>query len=695
MRSSNIQMELLSETRSPQQALNYAVNRERGLANQQEILRSNNTNWNTVSYVRTNRQRTHNQNSQQKQNPCWKCGGTFSLAHLQTCPAKSTTCKICKKPGHYTSLCTAKMPERRPQNIPQSSSTQNYKQPQTRRIRNINQEETESEQLEESVDAEAALYIKELHEDWQNINIIRPTQFSPQKNNFINKESNGEFWVETTTQSHKLQWLADTGSPRSFVNQEFAQKLQKEIQNIRIENFTENTIYKCFNNNNIEIEGVLIIDIQSGSWTAKSCKVLIVKNKTNNIMGRDLLSKLEITLNASKNTDKKLLRHDALTQEELWRRDGSSENELDIQYNTQSTSPTPLDSDDSENQPLIYKSPKEAKQNAMNNTSGPMSNLPTANDSQDIPGLSRIQSRPVTSAPKRTRSDLEASNKPKKRTCKKEPIKTKWSKEKVIKLATKNQREQQQPKRKNKPKNKQSTPLHSFNEKAKQAALKHSMAASTRRLPSSNSDTDTNRSFLIFNTPIPQPPSIQIYNVDTDIPGTPPFEIITSNDPTDFMETSKMSPKIQSPQLTASTSLDTNSMRDDNQDIDFNKSTKKLDKIVKKINTINAEKEEKEQIETTNSSEPIVIYLDTSNSPNGTDQIHSPQSEQAPNGEMTSAQTKQPDMVNKNEPSRPPQAEIQKSPASSLIYKTPPSSPPPDTISDLDEDDIKALNEIQ
>ena len=297
-------MELLSETRNPQQALNYAVNRESGLANQQEILRSNNTNWNTVSYVRTNRQRKHNQNTQQKQNPCWKCGGTFSLAHLQKCPAKSTTCKICKKPGHYTSLCTAKMPERRPQNTPQSSSAQNYKQPQTRRIRNINQEETESEQLEESVDAEAALYIKELHVDWQNINIIRPTQFSPQKNNFINKESNGEFWVETTTQSHKLQWLADTGSPRSFINQEFAQKLRKEIQNIRIEKFTENTIYKCFNNNNIEIEGVLIIDIQSGSWTAKSCKVLIVKNKTINIMGRDLLSKLGITLNASKNTGK-------------------------------------------------------------------------------------------------------------------------------------------------------------------------------------------------------------------------------------------------------------------------------------------------------------------------------------------------------------------------------------------------------
>ena len=57
MKSSNLQMELLSEMRTPQQAVNYAVNRERGLANQQEILRSNNSNWNTVSYVRQNNRR--------------------------------------------------------------------------------------------------------------------------------------------------------------------------------------------------------------------------------------------------------------------------------------------------------------------------------------------------------------------------------------------------------------------------------------------------------------------------------------------------------------------------------------------------------------------------------------------------------------------------------------------------------------
>ena len=156
-----------------------------------------------------------------------------------------------------------------------------------------------------------------------------------------------------------------------------------------------------------------------------------------------------------------------------------------------------------------------------------------------------------------------------------------------------------------------------------------------------------------------------------------------------------MSPQTQSPQLIASTSLDTNTLRDNNQDLDFNKSTKKLDKIVKKINTINAEKEHNEQVEPTNSPEPQIFYLDTSNSPNGADHIQPPQSEQAPNGEKESAQSQQPLMANKDEPTKLPQAETQKSPASSLINKTPPSSPQPDTIADLDEDDIRALNEIQ
>ena len=132
-------MELLSKVRTPQQALNYAVNRERGQANQQQILRAN-TSWNTVSYVRQNKPRPQTSNTQKKSSACLKCGNTFSMAHLQTCPAKTLQCKICKKVGHYTSLCTAKMPERQPPHGPPNNPSPQYKKQQARRVKRIKHE---------------------------------------------------------------------------------------------------------------------------------------------------------------------------------------------------------------------------------------------------------------------------------------------------------------------------------------------------------------------------------------------------------------------------------------------------------------------------------------------------------------------------------------------------------------------------
>ena len=156
--------------------------------------------------------------------------GTFLIAHLQTALQNQQPTKYAKKPDTTHRCAQQKMPERRPPRTPQNSPPQYYKPQQTSRVRNINKEKTESDQTDESVNAEAALCIKELHEDWANINIIRPTQFTAQKNNVMNKESTGEFWVETETQSHKIQWLADTGLPRSFINQEVAEQLQKRFQ---------------------------------------------------------------------------------------------------------------------------------------------------------------------------------------------------------------------------------------------------------------------------------------------------------------------------------------------------------------------------------------------------------------------------------------------------------------------------------
>ena len=132
-----------------------------------------------------------------------------------------------------------------------------YTSPQARRVRHVKPEITHEESTEESVDAEAALYIKELHEDWANINSVRPTEFRKQSNDNLKKNSDGEFWVETLTMQEKLHWLADTGSPRSFINTEKAMELSEKVPNATTHPYKEFTKYRCFNNNNIQIRGVL------------------------------------------------------------------------------------------------------------------------------------------------------------------------------------------------------------------------------------------------------------------------------------------------------------------------------------------------------------------------------------------------------------------------------------------------------
>ena len=48
MNNTAIQRELLSEVRTPAQALSFALARERGQQNQNEILRGNHCSWNTT-----------------------------------------------------------------------------------------------------------------------------------------------------------------------------------------------------------------------------------------------------------------------------------------------------------------------------------------------------------------------------------------------------------------------------------------------------------------------------------------------------------------------------------------------------------------------------------------------------------------------------------------------------------------------
>ena len=69
MNNSAIQMELLSEVRTPAQVLNFALSRERGQENQREILRANPSNWNQVNATtqQNSRPQTRPQTNVQRQ----------------------------------------------------------------------------------------------------------------------------------------------------------------------------------------------------------------------------------------------------------------------------------------------------------------------------------------------------------------------------------------------------------------------------------------------------------------------------------------------------------------------------------------------------------------------------------------------------------------------------------------------------
>ena len=213
-------------------------------------------------------------------------GAPFTQGHNINCPAKQAQFNICKKMGHFAKLCRSKMPERqrsRPsQRPPQQTYNQSPGSNQTRRVRHVTEESQEviqaiTEDDAESIDPEATLYLKELTEDWANINLVQPKVFRPVRNIIVNKEQNDEIWVQTfCNNSEKIDWLADTGSLCNFINPTTANKFMTQNTNVRTEKYTENKRYRCINKKEIKIKSIHM-DITFGSWCAKRCPILIVE----------------------------------------------------------------------------------------------------------------------------------------------------------------------------------------------------------------------------------------------------------------------------------------------------------------------------------------------------------------------------------------------------------------------------------
>ena len=145
-------------------------------------------------------------------------------------------------------------------------------------------------------------------EDWKKINLIE-REFKETKNFERNNITpNGEIIIQTTlNKNNELNWLADTGSPRSFIVINTANELIQNNKNMSLESYKGQMKFKCFNNQDIPIIGQIQMELHSGSWTAKNCNILVVKHRSQNLMDRDVLSKFGLTLTQQQAEGKKVI----------------------------------------------------------------------------------------------------------------------------------------------------------------------------------------------------------------------------------------------------------------------------------------------------------------------------------------------------------------------------------------------------
>ena len=194
---------------------------------------------------------------------------------------------------------------------------QQRQQQQTGNIKNISEEDNQTiapplekeEDEMETIDPEPTMYITEQMEDWNKINLIE-RDFKDIRNHDLNNTTpQGEIIIQTTLKNNsKLIWLADIGSPRTFIDIHIAEELIQKDKNMKLEDYNGYMKFKCFNNQDIPIIGQIQMELQSGPWTAKNCNILVIKHKSEILMGRDILTKPGLTLTQQQATKgKKIL----------------------------------------------------------------------------------------------------------------------------------------------------------------------------------------------------------------------------------------------------------------------------------------------------------------------------------------------------------------------------------------------------
>ena len=317
MNKDKIAEELLAQTRSPQDAYEYAIRREKG----NEHRRTKKTNpfggqqitpkQEPVDYINKrgayysnnqNAQRgrgsrgrpfTHgsqNNKGQQRnantgsQKQCYKCGNQNNQNHLQSCPAKDIICAKCAKRLHFAKVCR--------------STQVNFLEDKDK------QEELETESLDTENDpvAFAELSSSNGWEDYQidNFSVMAMAESFANKNTRTIAEDNlNGLIVQLKTSSEQLFAIAHSGSPMSFLNEKTARGLQHNNKEATFKIISTGDTARslaCYNGETIVPKGRLIIAIESGGWKVQSAPIIVVEDKKANIIGRNSLPQIGIKL---------------------------------------------------------------------------------------------------------------------------------------------------------------------------------------------------------------------------------------------------------------------------------------------------------------------------------------------------------------------------------------------------------------
>ena len=105
--------------------------------------------------------------------------------------------------------------------------------------------------------------------------------------------------IQVCSEKNNIVFIADTGSPTSFVNEKTANFLVSTVKlafKINSGDNDEANRMFCYNGYKIPSLGRLIAPIESGGWTMQTASFIVVDDRRANILGRDLVPQIGIQL---------------------------------------------------------------------------------------------------------------------------------------------------------------------------------------------------------------------------------------------------------------------------------------------------------------------------------------------------------------------------------------------------------------